>query len=183
MPININRRPIQNRFSLYDSDEDHSIEIDNFFPEDYEDDEMREIKKQYPVPLNTWIVKPGENSNRGCGINVVHTLQDVRKLVQSAGGMNDIGYQKTFIVQKYIDNPFLIHRRKFDFRVFALATCINKRLKAFFYEDGYIRTSSKEFDLDNLDDKFIHLTNDAIQKQGEDFGKFENYNKMSYTDF
>lgn len=35
----------------------------------------------------------------------------------------------------------------------------------------------------NLDDKFIHLTNDAIQKMGEDFGKFENCNKMSYGDF
>ena len=38
-------------------------------------------------------------------------------------------------------------------------------------------------DLENLDDKFIHLTNDAIQKQGEDFGKFENCNKLSYSDF
>lgn len=111
---------------------------------------------------NTWIVKPGENSNRGCGINVVHELHEVRSLVSTAGGINQVGYQKTFIVQKYIDNPFLIHRRKFDFRVFALVTCINKSLKGYFYEDGYIRTSSKEFDLDNLDDKFVHLTNDAI---------------------
>lgn len=183
IPQNINRRPIQNRFNYYDSDDEPIVEFDSFFPDDYEDDEMREIRIKHPVPLNTWIVKPGENSNRGCGINVVHTLQDVRKLVHSAGGTNAIGYQKTFIVQKYIDNPFLIHRRKFDFRVFALVTCINKTLKGYFYEDGYIRTSSKEFDLDNLDDKFIHLTNDAIQKQGEDFGKFENCNKMSYSDF
>ena len=144
---------------------------------------MREIRKKYPIPLNTWIVKPGENSNRGWGISVVHDMQEVRQLVATAGGINAVGYQKTFIVQKYIDNPFLIHRRKFDFRVYALVTCINKTLKGYFYEDGYIRTSSKEFDLENLDDKFIHLTNDAIQKQGEDFGKFENCNKLSYSDF
>jgi hypothetical protein len=77
----------------------------------------------------------------------------------------------------------LIHRRKFDFRVFALVTSINKTLKGYFYEDGYIRTSSKEFDLTDLSDKFIHLTNDAIQKQADDFGKFETGNKMSYGDF
>lgn len=29
----------------------------------------------------------------------------------------------------------------------------------------------------------MHLTNDAVQKRGEDYGKFENYNKVSYADF
>ena len=64
-----------------------------------------------------------------------------------------------------------------------MLTSINKYLKGYFYEDGYIRTSSREFDPHNLGDKFIHLTNDAIQKKDEDFGKFENFNKMSYGDF
>ena len=62
-------------------------------------------------------------------------------------------------------------------------TSINGNVKGYFYEDGYIRTSSREFDLDNLDDRYIHLTNDAIQKRADDFGKFENYNKMSFQDF
>lgn len=29
----------------------------------------------------------------------------------------------------------------------------------------------------------IHLTNDAIQKKGDDYGKYENGNKVSFTDF
>lgn len=29
----------------------------------------------------------------------------------------------------------------------------------------------------------IHLTNDAVQKKSEDYGKFESGNKLSYTDF
>ena len=53
-------------------------------------------------------------------------------------------------------------------------------MKGYFYEDGYIRTSCVEFDLDNLDNRFIHLTNDAVQKKAEDYGKFENGNKLSY---
>ena len=60
---------------------------------------------------------------------------------------------------------------------------INGHIKGYFYEDGYIRTSCKEYDINNLDNKFIHLTNDAVQKHSEDYGKFENGNKMSLADF
>lgn len=29
----------------------------------------------------------------------------------------------------------------------------------------------------------MHLTNDAVQKYSQDYGKFENGNKISYEDF
>ena len=70
-------------------------------------------------------------------------LSEIKAYVARSRGDHD----STCIIQKYIDNPFLIHKRKFDFRVFALATSINRKLKAYFYEDGYIRTSSREFNL------------------------------------
>lgn len=41
------------------------------------------------------------------------------------------------------------------------------------YQEGYIRTSSQEFKINNLNNKMIHLTNDAVQKKGEGYGKFE----------
>lgn len=56
-------------------------------------------------------------------------------------------------------------------------------LCAYWYKDGYIRTSCKEFSLKNVANKFIHLTNDAIQKKSESYGKFEPGNKMSYQEF
>jgi len=31
---------------------------------------MKEIKKKYRIDKNVWIIKPGENTNRGNGINV-----------------------------------------------------------------------------------------------------------------
>ena len=62
-------------------------------------------------------------------------------------------------------------------------TSINGHLKGYFYEDCYIRTSCKEFDISNLDNKYIHLTNDAVQKNSQDYGKYENGNKMSLHDF
>ena len=34
-----------------------------------------------------------------------------------------------------------------------------------------------------MDNEFIHLTNDAIQKNSENYGKYEEGNKLSYTTF
>jgi len=60
---------------------------------------------------------------------------------------------------------------------------VNGIVKGYWYEDGYIRTTSKEYSLKNIENKFIHLTNDAVQKKGETYGKFENFNKVSFPDF
>jgi len=37
-------------------------------------------------------------------------------------------------------------------------------LRAFYYDEGYLRTSCKEFSLKKIDSKYVHLTNDAVQK-------------------
>ena len=91
--------------------------------------------------------------------------------------------KRTCIVQKYIHNPLLINKRKFDIRLYAFMSSINGNLKAYFYQDGYLRTSCREFTLQNLSNRMIHLTNDAVQKKAEDYGKYEAGNKLSYTDF
>lgn len=37
--------------------------------------------------------------------------------------------------------------------------------------------------MDDVSDPFVHLTNDAIQQKAEEYGKFENGNKISWQDF
>lgn len=140
--------------------------------------EVAEIKKQIRVPKNTWIIKPGENTNRGNGIDVCRSIEEIRSVVGRATKGD-----RTYIIQKYIDYPLLVSKRKFDFRCFGILTSINGSLKGYFYEDGYIRTSCKEFTLDDITDKFVHLTNDAIQQHADDFGKFESANKLSFSEF
>lgn len=126
---------------------------------------------------NIWIIKPGENSNRGNGIQVANTLSEISSIIKSFGN------SRTTIVQKYIEKPLLISGRKFDIRAYAMLTSINGVLKGYMYRDCYFRTSSKPFDLSNLQSRFIHLTNDAVQAHSEDYGKFENANKLSINDF
>ena len=94
---------------------------------------------------NIWIIKPGENTNRGVGISVLTKLSEIKSKLNSRSGDS-----RTFIVQRYIENPALYKNRKFDIRCFALITSINANMKGFVYDDGYLRTSSREFDLRNF---------------------------------
>jgi len=59
-------------------------------------------------------------------------------------------------------------------------TAINGNLQGYWYSEGYLRTSSREFNTKNVSNKFIHLTNDAVQKKLEDYGRYESGNKLSY---
>ena len=123
-----------------------------------------------------WIVKPGENSNRGNGISLCNSLEEIDKL------LNETQPNCTKIIQKYIEKPLLYNKRKFDIRCYCLVTAINGFVKGYFYKEGYLRTASKEFNLKNLGSKAIHLTNEAVQRKFEDFSKFEPGNKLTYGD-
>lgn len=76
-----------------------------------------------------------------------------------------------------------MNKRKFDIRVFGLLTSVNGIMKGYYFDEGYLRTSSHIFNLDDLKNRAMHLTNDAIQKKDEDYCKFENANKISYQNF
>ena len=68
---------------------------------------------------------------------------------------------QTFIIQKYIERPLLIRQRKFDIRVWVSLT---HDMDIHFFREGYLRTSSQPYSMNaaNLDDDFVHLTNNAI---------------------
>lgn len=150
------------------------------FLKTYEEFETDEVSK--PRPQNIWILKPGENTNRGNGINVCKELQSIINIVDSNVKLNN-GKRRSYIIQKYIENPLLINRRKFDIRCYSLVTSINGNICGYWYKDGYIRTACKEFTLKNISNKYIHLTNDAIQKYSQAYGKYEDGNKLSYKEF
>jgi len=49
--------------------------------------------------------------------------------------------------------------------------------------EGYLRLAGEKFTLDDLENNFVHLTNNAIQKYGENYGKYENGNIWSFNNF
>eukprot|EP00826_Nyctotherus_ovalis_P059966 TRINITY_DN8385_c0_g5_i1.p1 TRINITY_DN8385_c0_g5~~TRINITY_DN8385_c0_g5_i1.p1 ORF type:complete len:374 (-),score=62.59 TRINITY_DN8385_c0_g5_i1:370-1491(-) len=123
---------------------------------------------------NVWIIKPGENSNRGNGIMIANTLAEIDKYISDTS--------HTHIIQKYIERPLLFDNRKFDIRCFCLVTSVNGYIKAYYYQEGYLRTSSKDYSVDSMS-KSVHLTNEAVQIKYDDFGKHEAGNKVSYEEF
>jgi len=110
---------------------------------------------------------------------VAKDFNEIRDIIEDSTA----GRRRTCIVQKYIHNPLLIHRRKFDIRTFVLLTSINGNVKMYIYDEGYLRTSCREYSINNLNNKLVHLTNDAVQKRAEEYGKFEPGNKLSYNEF
>jgi tubulin polyglutamylase TTLL1 len=120
-------------------------------------------------------------SNRGNGITVCKQISDIKKIVCNRQ-RHDNGKFKTYIVQEYLCRPFLYHKRKFDIRHYMLISSINGIIKGYWYEEGYLRTTSYEYSLGELHSS-VHLTNDAVQKYCKEYGKFEKGNKVSYKEF
>ena len=58
-------------------------------------------------------------------------------------------------------------------------------MDCFFFKEGYIRTSSSEYSTDDatLENDYVHLTNNAIQKNSKNYGQFEDGNQMSFKAF
>lgn len=102
---------------------------------------------------NIWIVKPAGKS-RGRGIFVSNNYEEIDKKTKG---------KDEWIVQKYIEKPLIILKHKFDFRVWVLVTDWNP-LTAYIYDNCYLRFCSGEYDDKHLDDIFMHLSNNCIQK-------------------
>lgn len=65
------------------------------------------------------------------------------------------------IIQKYLDNPLLYYKRKFDIRCFVL---VDSNLNVFFCREGHLKASSEFYDLGTTN-KLIHITNYSLQKK------------------
>ena len=117
---------------------------------------------------------------------VLPGLEQVRRFLLSTKS------GERWVIQKYISSPLLLggrfwHEspmRKFDIRMFALAQIVDGvHFRGYIYKEGYIRTSSFEYDIDDLSDRDVHLTNDAVQQDCHEYGKYEQGNKISSKDF
>lgn len=98
------------------------------------------------------------------------TLEEIKAVLKKREVYKD-GTYRTYIVQAYIERPMLYCKRKFDLRHYIMMTCVNGLIKGYWYKEGYVRTTSSEYSL-LASDGSIHLTNDAVQKNLPDYGKF-----------
>jgi tubulin monoglycylase TTLL3/8 len=119
-------------------------------------DKLQNKFPQYAIngDKNIWIAKPAGLS-RGRGIQVFSNLEDISAYTR--------GKDHNWILQKYIENPMIVNNRKFDLRIWVLVTDLNP-LTIWFWNKPYVRFPAADYNDANLDDRFIHLTNNSVAK-------------------
>ena len=128
---------------------------------------LEQLKEKFPQfglngSRNIWIAKPA-NLSRGRGIACFDSLVRLMDYLRKEG---------QWVVQKYIENPLLVLNKKFDIRQWVLVTDFNP-LTVWFYENCYLRFGVEDFDMTNLQNRFIHLTNNSVVKHSEKFDETE----------
>ena len=84
------------------------------------------------------------------------SLNEVLRHLDSRAGLST-----EWVVQRYIDRPLLLRgKRKFDMRLWVL---LDHNYHMYLYKQGVLRTGSTPFTMDDLDDRFVHLSNHCIQ--------------------
>ncbi|XP_060559845.1 tubulin--tyrosine ligase-like isoform X2 [Ruditapes philippinarum] len=89
---------------------------------------------------------------------------------------------KAFVIQRYINNPFLLEGgRKFDIRSWVL---LDSNFNVYLFREGVLRTSSESYDPDDLSKVTSHLTNHCLQEErSSNFGLYEDGNEMFFDQF
>ncbi|XP_067907360.1 polyglutamylase complex subunit TTLL1-like isoform X2 [Heterodontus francisci] len=122
-------------------------------------------------PSSTWIMKPCGKA-QGKGIFLINKLSQIKKWSRDNKAPNFVTTpcKETYVISLYIDSPLLIGGKKFDLRFYVLVTSI-RPLKCYVYKLGFCRFCTVKYtpNTNELDNMFVHLTNVAIQKHGDDY--------------
>uniref|UniRef100_A0A3B3BH90 Tubulin tyrosine ligase-like family, member 1 n=1 Tax=Oryzias melastigma TaxID=30732 RepID=A0A3B3BH90_ORYME len=123
-------------------------------------------------PSSTWIMKPCGKA-QGKGIFLINKLSQIKKWSRDSRTSTFVAAssgKEAYVISLYIDNPLLIGGKKFDLRLYVLVTTY-RPLKCYMYKLGFCRFCTVKYtpSTSELDNMFVHLTNVAIQKHGDDY--------------
>jgi hypothetical protein len=116
-----------------------------------------------------WIMKPIGKA-QGKGIFLFSRLSQIAQWKSDYRWRPDNPTVEAYVVQRYVDNPFLVGGKKFDMRIYAMVTAYAP-LTVYLYRAGFCRFSASRFSLtpESIEDTYVHLTNIAIQKQADNY--------------
>ena len=98
-----------------------------------------------------WIMKPVGKA-QGKGIFLINKLSQISnwKSNPRTKGRNDEEGPEAYIVQRYIENPYLIGGKKFDIRCYVLVTSYYP-LTVYIHRNGFCRFSNSQFSMNAKD--------------------------------
>ncbi|XP_049740534.1 polyglutamylase complex subunit TTLL1 isoform X2 [Loxodonta africana] len=122
-------------------------------------------------PSSTWIMKPCGKA-QGKGIFLINKLSQIKKWSRDSKTSSFVSQssKEAYVISLYISNPLLIGGRKFDLRLYVLVSTY-RPLRCYMYKLGFCRFCTVKYtpSTSELDNMFVHLTNVAIQKHGDDY--------------
>jgi tubulin monoglycylase TTLL3/8 len=121
---------------------------------------------KYDGHKNIWILKPIGWSS-GSGVVLMNDEEKIKNVVSSSS--------ISYVAQKYIERPMIIHDRKFDIRIYFMSFINKGVIYVWLYRDCYIKFATEPFNLNNFN-KSIHVTNYAVQKHF-----MNDYKKVPYA--
>lgn len=125
-----------------------------------------------------WIVKP-DFEHSGNNINI---FVDYKEVINYITEQMKVSKSDTYIAQKYITNPLLINKNKFDIRLLVL---LLESGDLYYYTEGFCKGTlvpyyNKEGKINTFDNLHAHITNVSYQSKnnlGNNIFNFEELNK------
>lgn len=124
-------------------------------------DEMRDFElhmRQFPG--QTFIAKPSKGRG-GEGIQLIKKFNELPKG----------SYHNEYQIQRYIENPYLIDKKKFDVRLYVMIRGIDP-MEAYLCDEGLVRVCTQNYkkpDHSNIKNMYMHLTNYSLNKNSNKF--------------
>eukprot|EP00050_Salpingoeca_kvevrii_P003570 m.227467 g.227467 ORF g.227467 m.227467 type:complete len:733 (-) comp10851_c3_seq2:20-2218(-) len=140
-----------------------TLPMSEFVPETYKVDDPRERREFFKVADTSpvWICKP-TGMNQGKGIFLIDNVAEFKDSLEAESSRPGVRVKMQRIVQRYIPNPLVLDKRKFDVRAYMLIASVSPPL--LYFHDGYCRLSCEEY-CDDVTNVAAHLTNQYVQKR------------------
>ena len=140
----------------------------NFYPQTWLLPQDSQLIKQELTQKkgSTFIIKP-DAASQGYGIFLANDWKSIKHIEIKLGSQ--------YVVQKYMQKPYLIDGLKFDLRIYCLVYGVDP-LRVFVFREGLARFATEMYvepNSKNLHNLHMHLTNYAINKFAENFEENE----------
>jgi hypothetical protein len=145
---------------------------------------IRNHNLNFYLPPGLWFLKISTDvSGSGQDIFVVKNKGEVQNILKR------FDKNTIFVLQRGIENPFLVDGRKTDIRFYTMITYIDNKINVYVYRNYLLRLSIQKYDKDSKN-KFSQLTNTsiAVKNKQADLDSFtilahENENQKLFKKF